>query len=66
MLEVASIEEQSIDDYRVYDTLGNAQFALGQYKNAAKAYQTALQMAPSNAENLHKIKSYYDLARERI
>jgi cytochrome c-type biogenesis protein CcmH/NrfG len=50
----------------VYDTLGNAQFALGHYENAVKAYQTALQMAPSNAENLHKIQSYHDLARERI
>jgi cytochrome c-type biogenesis protein CcmH/NrfG len=66
MLKLASDEEQSIDDYRVYDTLGNAQFALGHYENALKAYQTALQMAPSNAENLQKIRSYYDLARERI
>jgi tetratricopeptide (TPR) repeat protein len=66
MFEIASVEDQSIDDYRVYDTLGNAQFALGHYENAVKAYQTALQMAPSNAENIHKIQSYYDLALERI
>lgn len=66
MLELATGEEQSIDDYRVFDILGNAQFALGDYENAVKSYQAALQIAPPNADNINKIKSYHDLACERI
>jgi tetratricopeptide (TPR) repeat protein len=66
MLAIARDDGQSIDDYRVYDILGNAQFALGRYEKAVEAYRTALQIAPPNANNIDKIKSYYDLARERI
>lgn len=66
MLEVARADGQPINDYRVYDMRGSALFALGQYEKAVEAYQTALQMAPPNANNIHKIKSYYDLALERI
>jgi tetratricopeptide (TPR) repeat protein len=66
VLAVAEAEGQIINDYRVYDILGNAHFALGRYEQAIEAYNTALQMAPANANNIDKIKSYYDLARERV
>lgn len=66
MEKVASAEAQSIEDYRVYDVLGNALFALRRYEQAVEAYGQALRIAPANAENLSKIKSYYDLARELI
>jgi tetratricopeptide (TPR) repeat protein len=66
MLEIAVREDQIVNDYRVYDVLGNAQFALGQYEEAVVAYQTALQLAPPNNEDISKIKSYYSLACERV
>jgi len=59
MQSAASSEGETIDDYRVYDVLGNAQFALGNYAAAADAYQIALDLAPANAENVAKIRTYY-------
>lgn len=64
MLKAAEAEGQRVEDYRVYDVLGNAQFALGKYDKAAEAYRTALRIAPANADNLDKIKTYYHFAQE--
>jgi tetratricopeptide (TPR) repeat protein len=64
MLNAAESEGQSVSDYRVYDVLGNAQFALKRYAEAVQAYQTALQVAPPNAEELDKIKMYCQFAQE--
>jgi len=64
MLRAAEAEGQSINDYRVYDVLGNAQFALKRYDKAADAYQMALRIAPPNAEELDKIKMYCQFAQE--
>ncbi|MBZ0282768.1 MAG: tetratricopeptide repeat protein [Anaerolineae bacterium] len=66
MQQIAKTEEQEIDDYRVYDILGNALFALKKYDQAVDAYQIALRIAPANADSLPKIQSYYDLAKELI
>ncbi len=66
LLHVAEIEEQTVADYHIYDTLGSAFFALRKYNEAIAAYQIALQTAPPNADNVSKIKSYCDLARELI
>lgn len=66
MQSVAKAEGEEINDYRVYDVLGNALFALKRYDQAVEAYQTALGIAPANAESLQKIQSYYDLAKELI
>jgi tetratricopeptide (TPR) repeat protein len=66
LLKVAEDEEQTIDDYHIYDTLGNAFFALRKYNEAINAYRLALQTAPPNADSVDKIKSYHDLARELI
>jgi tetratricopeptide (TPR) repeat protein len=65
-LEAAVSDEHPIDDYRVFDMLGNAHFALKRYDKAIEAYQTAIQMIPQNDENIAKIQAYYDLARELI
>jgi tetratricopeptide (TPR) repeat protein len=66
LLQTAENEEQPVNDYHIYDTLGNAYFALRKYNEAITAYQIALQTAPPNAENVSNIKSYHDLARELI
>lgn len=63
MLRAAEVEGESVNDYRVFDILGNAQFALGRYADAVRAYAQALKVAPMNAENLDKIKTYYELAQ---
>jgi tetratricopeptide (TPR) repeat protein len=64
MLEAAQAEGQTVSDYRVYDVLGNAQFALGKYDDALEAYRTALHVAPPNADNLDTIRAYHDFAKE--
>lgn len=65
MLQAAQAEGQEVRDYRIFDVLGNAQFALGRYDKAVEAYQEALKVAPPNAENLDKIRTYYTYAQER-
>jgi tetratricopeptide (TPR) repeat protein len=64
MLDAAKAEGQTVSDYRVYDVLGNAQFALGKYDEALEAYRTALHVAPPNADNLDTIRAYHDFAKE--
>jgi tetratricopeptide (TPR) repeat protein len=64
MLAAAETEGEPVRDYRVYDVLGNAHFALKRYAEAVEAYRIALQMAPPNAENVDKIKTYYQFAQD--
>jgi len=64
MLAAAETEGEPVRDYRVYDVLGNAHFALKRYGEAVEAYRIALQIAPPNAENVDKIKTYYQFAQE--
>lgn len=64
MLAAARSEGETISDYRVYDFLGNALFAVKRYDEALEAYRLALKIAPANAENLDKIRAYHDYARE--
>jgi tetratricopeptide (TPR) repeat protein len=65
LFEIAKSEGQNVSDYRVYDVLGNAQFALGKYDKAAEAYQMAIDTAPPNAP-LDKIRSYFEFATQRV
>lgn len=62
MFQVSEADSQSIDDYRVYNILGNAYFALHNYRDAAAAYQSALQIAPANSDSLEKIRQYHQFA----
>lgn len=61
----ADKENQSVTDYRVFYTLGNAYFALERYTEAMPAYQQALHLAPPNADNYEKIVQYLGYA-ERL
>jgi tetratricopeptide (TPR) repeat protein len=64
MLQTAADDGQTINDYRVYNVLGNAHFALKHYDQALHTYQQALEIAPPNAENLDKLKQYHRFAEE--
>jgi tetratricopeptide (TPR) repeat protein len=66
MLAKAATEQQPIDDYRPYDVMGSAFFALAEYPRAVACYEQALQIAPSNAEVVSKIRSYYERAKQLI
>ncbi len=57
-------ENQALTDYRVFHLLGNAYFALEQYQEAVLAYQQAVNLAPSQAEDLDKIQTYLRFAQE--
>ncbi|MEO8398052.1 MAG: tetratricopeptide repeat protein [Chloroflexota bacterium] len=64
MLQAAEADSQAIGDYRVYNILGNSYFALRSYPEAIHAYESALQMAPANADSLDKIRQYYQFAQD--
>lgn len=60
----AAVEAEPLQDYRIFNILGNAYFALGQYKQAADAYRQALLLVPPGAEQLEQIKSYLTYAED--
>jgi tetratricopeptide (TPR) repeat protein len=66
ILTTSKTDNHDVSDYRVYDVLGSAEFALGHYQKACEAYQTALQLAPGGAENIDKIRTYLELAQQLI
>jgi len=64
MLDVAARDGQPVSDYRVYEMLGNAYYALSRYDEATEAYEIALSLAPANGANLENLQTYYKLAQE--
>jgi tetratricopeptide (TPR) repeat protein len=64
MMGLAETEQQAITDYHVYGVLANAHFALEHYNEACVAYQQAVDLAPPNAENLDKLKTYLKFSQE--
>lgn len=64
MLKAADADGQAVGDYRVYNILGNSYFALKSYPDAIRAYQTALDIAPSNADGLDRIRQYFQFAQD--
>lgn len=53
-------------DYRMYDLLGSAHFALARYQLASEAYATALTLAPQKDEHLDKIRKYHQFSLEKL
>ncbi len=64
MARAASEDAQIISDYRVFQLLGNAFFALEQFDAAASAYRKAVEFAPDDAVDLEKIQTYLRFAQE--
>jgi tetratricopeptide (TPR) repeat protein len=64
LLSAAAAGDEKIQDYRIYDVLASAQFALGRYKQAVASYRLALDTAPAKAQGLDKIRKYYQFAQE--
>ncbi len=66
MFKAAEADGEVVNDYRAFNILGNSYFALGSYVQAAHAYETALQIAPANADSLDKIKQYHQFSLDLI
>ncbi|NJO83364.1 MAG: tetratricopeptide repeat protein [Blastochloris sp.] len=64
LIKATEADGQTISDYRIFNVLGNALFALGQYPRAMQAYQSAIEIAPPNV-NVTRIHEYYQFAREQ-
>jgi tetratricopeptide (TPR) repeat protein len=54
---------KSTDDYRVYNLLGNAHFAQGQFADALAHYEKSLNLAPMGAE-VQTMQTYYELCQQ--
>jgi tetratricopeptide (TPR) repeat protein len=65
LLKAAEKDGQPVSDYRVYDVLGSAHFALKQYRAALTAYDQALSLSPS-AVDLDKLQRYRGFAAELV
>lgn len=65
LLKAAEKDGQPVSDYRVYDVLGSAHFALKQYRPALAAYDHALSLSPS-AVDLDKLQRYRGFAAELV
>ncbi|MDX2136947.1 MAG: tetratricopeptide repeat protein [Chloroflexota bacterium] len=63
LLKTAHLDNQPVTDYRVYDVLGSAHFALKRYHAARQAFDQALALTPS-ADDREKIIRYRTFAAE--
>lgn len=59
LLDIAHRDNIIMSDYRVYDVLGSAQFALGDFKQASETYKKALTLTPPQPNVIDKIKLYW-------
>jgi tetratricopeptide (TPR) repeat protein len=66
MMTVAQEENQPITDYQVYALLANAHFALEQFPDAVSAFERAVELAPPDATDLEKYRTYLKAAEELI
>jgi tetratricopeptide (TPR) repeat protein len=64
VVETARRDKTPITDWRVYNLMGNAYFALEKYKMAAEAYQHAVELAPVGAAGLEKTHIYLRFSQE--
>lgn len=63
MLNTAQRDGDPVRDHRIYQLLGNSEYALGRYPQAAQSYKTALELAPAAHDSVHTIRRYYEVAR---
>jgi tetratricopeptide (TPR) repeat protein len=63
LLRTANLDNQPVTDYRVYDVLGSAHFALKRYQAAREAFDQALALTPSS-DDREKIVRYRTFAVE--
>lgn len=66
LIAAEEAEGGEIRDYRIYDLLGNAHFALGRYDEALTSYSHALTLTPPHTRESTQIRRYHDYARRRI
>lgn len=66
LLNLAQQDGMNVEDFRIYELLGGALFALKRYDEATQAYQSALRIIPPNTDYSHQILSYYNMAKELI
>lgn len=66
MQSSAQTEHVALTDWRVFNLLGNAYFALEKYEKAAAAYHRALELAPPGATGLEKTQIYLRFSEELI
>jgi tetratricopeptide (TPR) repeat protein len=59
LLEIAHRDNIIMSDYRIYDVLGSAQFALGDFQSASESYRKALSLTPPQPNVIDKIKLYW-------
>jgi tetratricopeptide (TPR) repeat protein len=64
MKKTADSDNAPITDWRVYNLLGNANFALEKYRSAAEAYRRAIELATPSAAGLEKTHIYLRFSEE--
>jgi len=57
-------EKHEVKDYRLYNVLGNAYYALGQFDKAAAAYEIGLNIAPAGVD-VQTMYTYYQFSRQK-
>jgi tetratricopeptide (TPR) repeat protein len=58
-------EGKALEDYRVYNLLGNSHFALRQFPEAVANYEKSLALAPLGTD-VQTMKHYYELCQQII
>lgn len=64
LLDTAERDNITVTDFRVYDMLGSAYFALGDFKAAAHSYREALKLTPPHPGLVDKIKLYWHYSQQ--
>lgn len=58
-------EGKALEDYRVYNLMGNSHFALRQFPEAVSKYEKSMALAPHGAD-VQTMQSYYEISQQMI